>query len=194
MEAAGIDVIRLNLGTAGRARRTDPAPARGRRAQVRYLASRGHRRLGYAYPDDPRVEGFASPDWRARERACEQLGLPPIDVQTIPLDGLRPPAASSLGSTGAADISAVVAYNDASPSPSSPPCESTWPGVRLRRCHRCRQRSGRCACCSALTTIDLGTLRPPTIWPVSSSWPRGGDQRRATRRLPSRAQVVRESA
>lgn len=112
MRAAGIDVIRLNLGTTGgHGDLTQPQLEVGD-AQVRYLASLGYRRLGYAYPDDPRVKAFAFPRLEGARRACEELGLPPIDVRTIPLDRDAAVAAIEAWVTREPRISAVVAYND----------------------------------------------------------------------------------
>ncbi len=112
MQASGIDVIRMNLtSTDGHGDLTQPQLEVGE-AQVRYLASRGHHRLGYAYPDDPRVEAFAAPRLEGAKRACEDLGLPAIDVRTIPLDRDAAAAAIQPWLTGDGRISAVVAYND----------------------------------------------------------------------------------
>ena len=74
--AAGIDVFRLNLGADEGPGALTQSQLEVGETQVRHLVRGGRRRLGYAYPDDPRVEAFARLRRRAPPRAVERLGLP----------------------------------------------------------------------------------------------------------------------
>ena len=112
MRAAGTDVIRLVLQGGDEPGVLTQSQAEVGEAQVRYLVSRNHRRLGYAYPDDPRVEGFASLRLKGAVQACKALGLPDLDVQTVPLDRAGATAAVRSWMDGPSPITAVCAYND----------------------------------------------------------------------------------
>src|SRR4051794_15212884 len=62
MRSAGIHVtVKLTGRSAGRAGELIVPMQRTGRLQVEHLASTGHRRLGYAFPDDPRLLSFAEP-------------------------------------------------------------------------------------------------------------------------------------
>ena len=82
------------------------------RRQVEHLAAAGHRRLGYAWPDDERVLFFAEHRLHGVRTACADLGLPPPRVATVPLtaDG----AAEAIGTwrTGTSAATAICAFND----------------------------------------------------------------------------------
>jgi DNA-binding LacI/PurR family transcriptional regulator len=112
MRAAGTDVIRLVLRGGDEPGVLTQSQTEVGEAQVRHLASRGHRRLAYAYPDDVRVETFATLRLEGASRACQDLGLPNLDIQTVPLE--REGAFAAVGSwTGAeSSITGVCAYND----------------------------------------------------------------------------------
>src|SRR5690242_5531418 len=62
MRAAGVALVVALLGRAGRHGRELEVPQQlvGRR-QAEHLLGTGHARLGYAYPDDPRLQIFAEP-------------------------------------------------------------------------------------------------------------------------------------
>lgn len=82
------------------------------RLQVQHLAAAGHRHLGYAWPDDPRVRGFADPRLGGVRYACHELGLDLPTVLEVPLDADR--AAAALRTWQAADppVTGICAYND----------------------------------------------------------------------------------
>jgi DNA-binding LacI/PurR family transcriptional regulator len=112
MQAAGTDVIRLVLQGGDEPGVLTQSQAEVGEAQVRYLASRGHTRIGYAYPDDPRVESFAALRLKGATQACQALDLPGLDVRIIPLDRDAATAAVRPWTGGAAGVTAVCAYND----------------------------------------------------------------------------------
>ena len=113
MRAAGTEVTVALFGRSRR-RRGDFAIPQQRvgRLQVEHLAANGHRRLGFAAPDDPRVRAFAEPRLDGVRQACAELGLAEPDVRTVPLDPAA--AAEAVRSWRAADpaVTGVCAYND----------------------------------------------------------------------------------
>ena len=69
----------VETGTGG-----DPDAAdTGAALQVRYLASRGHRRLGYLTTADPKLGMFARPRLAGVRSACAELGLDPPAVADL---------------------------------------------------------------------------------------------------------------
>ncbi|WP_432990581.1 LacI family DNA-binding transcriptional regulator [Dactylosporangium sp. CA-233914] len=81
--------------------------------QVEYLHSRGHRRIGYAFPANPGVELIASERLTGARRACERLGIPQPDVQVVDLNNAGSVFAALDGWAAAAEpITAVCAHND----------------------------------------------------------------------------------
>lgn len=113
MRAAGIAVAVALHGEHGRRRGAIGIPEeRTGRLQVEHLASSGHRRLGYAYPDDPRLEFFARPRLDGVRQACADLGLAEPFVIGVPLDAEA--AADAISTWRGADpaVTAVCAYND----------------------------------------------------------------------------------
>ena len=111
MRKAGIDVIRLSLGGGDGSDAITRTEAEVGEAQVRFLAGRGHREIGYAYPDEARVITFATRRLEGARRACRELGLPDLDVRTVPL--ARAEAAEALLPwTGESRVTAVCAFND----------------------------------------------------------------------------------
>jgi len=96
---------------------TDGGPA-GRsfrgvgRAQVEYLASIGHTRLGYAYPADPRVRPFADARLEGAREACLRLGLGAPTTETVGLDLVAASRAVSHWTNHKPAVTAVCAYND----------------------------------------------------------------------------------
>lgn len=82
------------------------------RRQVEHLAGRGHRRIGYAGTDDPRVALFAVPRLAGARAACAELGLPEPVVVTLSSDPAE--AAGQVRSWRELDppVSAVCCYND----------------------------------------------------------------------------------
>ena len=80
------------------------------RMQAEHLAAAGHRRLGYADPDDLRVRGFAEPRLDGVRAACTDLGLDEPVVRTVPPDTAA--AADAVRAWRDAGVTAVCAYND----------------------------------------------------------------------------------
>lgn len=80
------------------------------RLQVEYLAGKGHRKIAYLYPDDERVQSFASHRLAGATEAARALGLSALRKRTAPVDRER------LGRIAAEwreqGITAVCAYND----------------------------------------------------------------------------------
>lgn len=79
--------------------------------QARHLGG-SHRRLGYAYPDLPRLGVLARPRLDGVRKVCAELGLPEPDVRTVPLEPSG--AAEAVKAWLAADppVTGVCAFND----------------------------------------------------------------------------------
>jgi DNA-binding LacI/PurR family transcriptional regulator len=113
MRAAGIALAVALLSRSGRGRREVGIPQqRAGRLQVEHLAAQGHRRLGYALPDDERVAGFARPRLDGVRQACAELGLDEPVVRTVPLDAGAAAAAVDAWRSADPAVTAVCAYND----------------------------------------------------------------------------------
>ena len=102
-------VLQFNDSDSG----TNPfdADATGR-IQVEHLHQRGHRRIGFAAPSDPRLGSLARDRLRGVQRACKTLGLAqPLEL-AVPLE--IDDAAAAVRAWGAAEtpVTAVCAYND----------------------------------------------------------------------------------
>ncbi len=113
MRAAGIDLMVELLGSTRRRTFEQDFGAqvqRTGRLQVEHLAAKGHRHLGFARPDDPRVLAFAEPRLEGVRLACVELGLPEPIVRTVPLDVDR--AAEAVAALRDKAVSAICAYND----------------------------------------------------------------------------------
>ena len=88
----------------------------GAALQVRYLASRGHRRLGYLTTADLKLGMFARPRLAGVRSACAELGLDPPAVAElaalpdVPVDELS--AALQLWASRPDPVTAVACYND----------------------------------------------------------------------------------
>jgi DNA-binding LacI/PurR family transcriptional regulator len=80
--------------------------------QVQHLAETGHRRLGFALPDDDRLLAFTTPRLAGAARACAQLGLPKPVALTVPLDAAIAGAAVQRWLVEEPRVTAVCAYND----------------------------------------------------------------------------------
>jgi DNA-binding LacI/PurR family transcriptional regulator len=113
MRAAGVAVVVALLGRRRERRRELEVPQqRVGRLQVEHLASVGHTRLGYAYPDDQRLEIFARPRLDGARTACAGLGLDPPLVHTVPLDADQAAVAVQLWRSSGTAVTGVCAYND----------------------------------------------------------------------------------
>ncbi|HEU5484510.1 MAG TPA: LacI family DNA-binding transcriptional regulator [Microlunatus sp.] len=113
LQAAGIELTVALFGDGRRTTRALDVPEqRTGRLQAEHLASTGHRNLGYAWPDDPRVESFARPRLEGVRHACADLGLAEPLVVPAPMtpkgisDVIRTWRAASPPITG------ICAYND----------------------------------------------------------------------------------
>ncbi len=107
MRAAGVALVVALLGRAGRhgLELELPQQTTGRR-QAEHLSGAGHRSLGYAYPDDPRLRIFADPRLAGvRAAAAEE----PV-VRTVPLDPEQ--AAAAVARWCAEGVTGICAYND----------------------------------------------------------------------------------
>lgn len=82
------------------------------RLQVEHLAATGHRQLGYAYPNDPRVRCFAAPRLEGSLLACADLGLDEPLVSTLGLDVESATEAVRGWRSADPPVTAVCAYND----------------------------------------------------------------------------------
>ena len=112
LRQAGIELAVALLGSRGAGRAMDVPEQRTGRLQAEHLAATGHRRLGYASPEDPRVQAFARPRLDGVRQACAELGLPEPLVETVPLEPAA--AAAAVDRWHAADprVTGVAAYND----------------------------------------------------------------------------------
>ena len=113
MERAGIQV----LGTMLEADPTQPGSFSvsqrevGRR-QARHLVERGHRRLGYAAPTDPRLADFHDRRLTGVAEECAERGLPEPLVVAVELEVASAGAAVRTWRAAAPPVTAVAAYND----------------------------------------------------------------------------------
>ena len=82
------------------------------RAQAEHLVSRGHRRLGFALPDDDRLGAFADPRLSGVAETCHRLGLDPPTTRTLSLDSDSPQRAIGYWRRQRPGVTAVCAYND----------------------------------------------------------------------------------
>jgi DNA-binding LacI/PurR family transcriptional regulator len=79
------------------------------RLQARYLIGKGHRRLAYVLPDDPRLEVLGRGRAEGAMQACGEAGLQEPLVCTITLDT---ESAASAVASWQNTATAVCAYND----------------------------------------------------------------------------------
>jgi DNA-binding LacI/PurR family transcriptional regulator len=113
LQAAGIELTVALFGDGRRSTRALDVPEqRTGRLQAEHLASTGHRSLGYAWPDDPRVESFARPRLDGVRHACADLGLNEPLVLTAPLtpDGISKMIRTMRATTP--PVTGICAYND----------------------------------------------------------------------------------
>jgi DNA-binding LacI/PurR family transcriptional regulator len=82
------------------------------RAQVEYLASNSHRRLGFGYPADARLRHFADTRLDGVRDACARLGLPEPVTQSITLDAGSAAEAIRAWRESDPPVTAICAYND----------------------------------------------------------------------------------
>ncbi len=80
--------------------------------QVQHLAHRGHRRLGYAAPSDPRFASFFELRWEGARRACLDLGLDEPHLVQLGLSVDEAEKAVRTWTEKEPPVTGVVAYND----------------------------------------------------------------------------------
>ncbi|MFE7841982.1 LacI family DNA-binding transcriptional regulator [Streptomyces sp. NPDC057474] len=112
MRAAGIEVVMTMHGpTSGDVRSALVSEEPIGALQARHLVD-SHRRLGYAYPDLPRLDVLAQPRLDGVRQVCAERGLPEPDVRAVPLelDG----ATEAVKTWLAADppVTGICAFND----------------------------------------------------------------------------------
>jgi DNA-binding LacI/PurR family transcriptional regulator len=112
MRAAGVAlVVALFAGDTHADRRELEVPQQliGRR-QAAHLIAAGHRRIGYACPDDDRVRIFAEPRLAGVRDECQESQVGGPATETVALDADQ--AAACVRRWHAAGVTAVCAYND----------------------------------------------------------------------------------
>ena len=80
--------------------------------QAQHLAGRGHRRLGYAAPSDPRFHAFRDPRVDGARRACLELGIDEPVVLDLDLTVDAAVAAVRAWAHRPEPVTGVIAYND----------------------------------------------------------------------------------
>jgi DNA-binding LacI/PurR family transcriptional regulator len=111
MRAAGVELAVPLFATAGQGRLDFGIPQqRAGRLQAEHLAATGHRRMGYAFPDDERVRIFAEPRLDGVRQACIDLGLEHPLVLPVPLDPEA--AADAVSAWRDAGVTGICGYND----------------------------------------------------------------------------------
>jgi DNA-binding LacI/PurR family transcriptional regulator len=112
LQGAGVELTVALFGGRRGLQALDLPEQRTGRLQAEHLAAAGHRHLGYAWPDDPRVRSFAHPRLDGARQACAELGLPEPQVMTVPLtpDGVAAAVAGWRPSTPR--VTGICAYND----------------------------------------------------------------------------------
>jgi DNA-binding LacI/PurR family transcriptional regulator len=164
MRDAGIDVFRLGLADANAPGVLVQSQTSVGEAQVRHLAGRGHRHLGFAYPEDPRVRHFADLRLEGVMAAAAARGLPPIDVRIVPLGLPRAVSAVEPWLADTSPITAVCAYND---------------GIAFAILAAVRQHGRRVPEDLAVIGVDndpVGELMSPTLTTVDTRHVQVGDE------------------
>lgn len=113
MRAAGIHV---HLGVFGRDallpfEHASPDEQFGR-TQVAHLHSRGHSRLGFTWPTDPNLAGFATGRLAGVRAECADRHLPEPTVIEVSTVGGDAPGAHEAVRQWAGDVTAVCGFND----------------------------------------------------------------------------------
>ena len=113
MRAAGVELTVALFGGSGSGGDFLQVPEeRAGRLQVEHLAANGHRRLGYAFPDDPRVQTFSGPRLEGVRQACAELSIDEPVLQTVALTAESAAAAVAAWQRAEPPVTAVCAYND----------------------------------------------------------------------------------
>ncbi|MFD0522812.1 substrate-binding domain-containing protein [Paractinoplanes durhamensis] len=111
MRAAGVALVVALLGRGPQDRRELEMPQQliGRR-QAGHLIAAGHRKIGYAWPDDERVRIFAEPRLAGVRAECRESRVGGPASETVALDAEQ--ATIAVRRWHAAGVTAVCAYND----------------------------------------------------------------------------------
>jgi DNA-binding LacI/PurR family transcriptional regulator len=112
MRAAGIAVVNTALSPKGDDATTAVPQNIVGRMQLEHLAFRGHRRIGYAAPDDSRVNAFYALRLEGVRQACLELGLDQPDVQQVHLTGEDGERVVRAWTAGDEPVTGVCAYHD----------------------------------------------------------------------------------
>jgi DNA-binding LacI/PurR family transcriptional regulator len=80
--------------------------------QVRHLVQAGHRRIGFALPDDHRLRAFTGPRLDGVIRACAESGLPEPVALTVPLEAAAAAVAVRRWHGTEPPVTAICGYND----------------------------------------------------------------------------------
>jgi DNA-binding LacI/PurR family transcriptional regulator len=112
LEAAGIELAVALNGSRPGGRAMEIPEQRTGRLQAEHLAIAGHRRLGYAWPDDPRVHTFAQPRLDGVRQTCADLGLAEPHVLTVPIDPDQAAQAVRAWREAEPPVTGICAYND----------------------------------------------------------------------------------
>jgi DNA-binding LacI/PurR family transcriptional regulator len=112
LRAAGIDLLVTVVGRTGRGRDLGIPHETSGRLQVEHLAAAGHRCLGYALPDDDRVQVFARPRLKGVQQTCAVLGLDDPVALIVPLDPSAAAQAVCTWRSAKPPVTAVCCFND----------------------------------------------------------------------------------
>jgi DNA-binding LacI/PurR family transcriptional regulator len=82
------------------------------RLQAEHLAATGHRRLGYAFPDNPRVHALGQARLDGVRHVCADLGLDDPVVRTVPLDPAPAAEAVQAWRADTPAVTGICAFND----------------------------------------------------------------------------------
>ncbi|HET7725550.1 MAG TPA: LacI family DNA-binding transcriptional regulator [Propionibacteriaceae bacterium] len=80
------------------------------RLQVQHLAERGHRRIGYAWPEDERLKRFARARLQGVQQACAELGLDEPVVEQLSFTAAS--ASASVEAWRRKRVDGICAFND----------------------------------------------------------------------------------
>ena len=112
LKGAGVELAVALFGGHRGPRAMDIPEQRTGRLQAEHLAAAGHRQLGYAWPDDPRVLTFAQPRLDGVRQACADLGLAQPQVVTVPFTREGVDGAVRAWREAVPPVTGICAYND----------------------------------------------------------------------------------
>lgn len=112
MQAAGIEFVVTAFEGPGEPTAWQYSNELVGRLQVEHLADRGHRRIGYAYPEDPRMASIAGPRLAGATAGCSDLGIDAPQVVSMELTVADAVKAIMEWRSAPSPVTAVCAYND----------------------------------------------------------------------------------